>query len=99
MKSQKIPKPVLTKGEGDGTLIAGTFSTFFKGASRKMGKKEATTERGGTLRVFGQNRIDPPHSSSFCYSFSQFFHENVVGVEQKSLLWAKIRFSPLQNDE
>ena len=60
MKSQKIPKPVLTKGEGDGTLIAGTFSTFFKGASRKMGKKEATTERGGTLRVFGQNRIDPP---------------------------------------
>ena len=59
MKSQKIPKPVLTKGEEDGTLIAGTFSTFFKGASRKMGKKEATTERSGTLRVFGQNRIDP----------------------------------------
>ena len=98
MKSQKIPKPVLTKGEEDGTLIAGTFSTFFKGASRKMGKKEATTERGGTLRVFGQNRIDPLYSSSFCYSFSQFFHEN-VGVEQKSLLWAKIRFSPLRNDE
>ena len=81
-------------------LLVALLALFLKGASRKMGKKEATTERGGTLRVFGQNRIDPLlHSSSFCYSFSQFFHENVVRVERKSLLWAKIRFSPLRNDE